>query len=70
MMIIFIYMAGTAQDSPQDFLSLQNAFRAGLGVGMLSWDSTLAAYAETYADKRKRDCEKTPSGGPYGENLF
>lgn len=59
-----------AQDSPQDFLSLQNAFRAGLGVGMLSWDSTLAAYAESYADERKKDWQKTPSRGPYGENLF
>ncbi|CAL4969401.1 unnamed protein product [Urochloa decumbens] len=60
----------SAQISPQDFLTLQNAFRAGLGVGMLSWDSTLAAYAETYAEKRKRDCQKIPSDGPYGENIF
>ncbi|CAN6251525.1 unnamed protein product [Urochloa humidicola] len=60
----------SAQISPQDFLTLQNAFRAGLGVGMLSWDGTLAAYAETYAEKRKRDCQKISSDGPYGENIF
>ncbi|CAM0878883.1 unnamed protein product [Alopecurus aequalis] len=60
----------SAQSSPQDFLNLQNAARAGVGVGMLSWDSTVAAYAESYADKRKSDCLKIPSGGPYGENFF
>nr|CAB3449766.1 unnamed protein product [Digitaria exilis] len=38
--------------------------------GMLSWDSTLAAYAEAYAEKRKTDCQKIPSHGPYGENIF
>nr|AWV55769.1 truncated pathogenesis-related protein PR1-RK [Triticum urartu]AWV55772.1 truncated pathogenesis-related protein PR1-RK isoform 1 [Triticum urartu] len=43
----------SAQSSPQDFLNLQNAARAGVGVGMLSWDSTVAAYAEGYAEKRK-----------------
>ncbi|KAF8756318.1 hypothetical protein HU200_011100 [Digitaria exilis] len=59
-----------AQSSPQDLISLQNALRAGLGVGMLSWDSTLAAYAEAYAEKRKTDCQKIPSDGPYGENIF
>nr|XP_040241726.1 uncharacterized protein LOC109762454 isoform X2 [Aegilops tauschii subsp. strangulata] len=60
----------SAQSSPQDFLNLQNAARAGVGVGMLSWDSTVAAYAEGYAEKRKGDCQKVSSGGPYGENLF
>nr|CAB3446579.1 unnamed protein product [Digitaria exilis] len=60
----------SAQSSPQDLISLQNALRAGLGVGMLSWDSTLAAYAEAYAEKRKTDCQKIPSDGPYGENIF
>ncbi|KAJ1295803.1 hypothetical protein BS78_01G250700 [Paspalum vaginatum] len=56
--------------SPQDFLNLQNAYRAGQGVGMLSWNSTLAAYAEKYAEKRKMDCKRISSGGPYGENIF
>lgn len=60
----------SAQSSPQDFLNLQNAARAGVGVGMLSWDSTVAAYAESYAEKRKSDCRQVPSGGPYGENIF
>nr|AWV55781.1 pathogenesis-related protein PR1-RK isoform 5 [Triticum urartu] len=60
----------SAQSSPQDFLNLQNAARAGVGVGMLSWDSTVAAYAEGYAEKRKGDCRKVSSGGPYGENIF
>ncbi|KAI5002299.1 hypothetical protein ZWY2020_026949 [Hordeum vulgare] len=60
----------SAQSSPQEFLNLQNAARAGVGVGMLSWDSAVAAYAQGYADKRKGDCRQVPSGGPYGENIF
>jgi pathogenesis-related protein 1 len=51
-------------------LNLQNAARAGVGVGLLSWDSTVAAYAESWAERRKSDCLKVPSGGPYGENIF
>ncbi|XP_052141921.1 cysteine-rich receptor-like protein kinase 6 [Oryza glaberrima] len=60
----------TAQSSPQDFLNLHNAARAGVGAGMLSWDSTVAAYAADYAEKRKSDCRNVHSNGPYGENLF
>jgi pathogenesis-related protein 1 len=37
---------------------------------MLSWDSTVAAYAADYAEKRKSDCRNVHSNGPYGENLF
>jgi pathogenesis-related protein 1 len=58
------------QNSPQDFLDLQNAARVGVGIGMLTWDSTVAAYAHGYATKRIKDCKKIYSGGPYGENIF
>uniref|UniRef100_A0A0D9VFX7 Protein kinase domain-containing protein n=1 Tax=Leersia perrieri TaxID=77586 RepID=A0A0D9VFX7_9ORYZ len=60
----------SAQNSPQDFHNLHNAARAGVGVSMLSWDSTVAAYAADYAEKRKSDCRNVHSNGPYGENLF
>ncbi|CAN6272054.1 unnamed protein product [Urochloa humidicola] len=59
-----------AQNSPQDFLYLQNGYRSAMGLGILSWNSTLAAYAESYAAERMTDCKKIPSGGPYGENIF
>uniref|UniRef100_A0A0E0CKD3 Protein kinase domain-containing protein n=1 Tax=Oryza meridionalis TaxID=40149 RepID=A0A0E0CKD3_9ORYZ len=68
--LVPILLGIAAQSSPQDFLNLHNAARAGVGAGMLSWDSTVAAYAADYAEKRKSDCRNVHSNGPYGENLF
>ncbi|CAN6450668.1 unnamed protein product [Victoria cruziana] len=59
-----------AQDSPQDYVDAHNAARAEVGVGPISWDDTVAAYAQNYADQRIGDCSLIHSGGPYGENLF
>ncbi|KAL6909803.1 hypothetical protein ACP4OV_001462 [Aristida adscensionis] len=59
-----------AQNSPGDFLEPQNAARAEVGVGKLSWDATLTAYARRYAEKRAYDCALVHSKGPYGENIF
>ncbi|XP_064958385.1 pathogenesis-related protein 1-like [Musa acuminata AAA Group] len=59
-----------AQNSPQDFVSPHNAARAAVGVGTVSWDSTVAAYAQNYANQRKADCQLVHSRGPYGENIF
>lgn len=53
----------------QDFVDAHNAARAEVGVGPISWNSTVAAYAKTYAELRKEDCNMVHSGGPYGENL-
>ncbi|KAF6138555.1 hypothetical protein GIB67_022589 [Kingdonia uniflora] len=36
----------------------------------LVWDSSLARYAEMYANQRRWDCELKHSNGPYGENIF
>ena len=58
-----------AQNSPQDYLNAHNAARAQVGVGPLSWDNTLAGYAQTYANQRIGDCNLQHSGGPYGENI-
>ncbi|KAJ1287638.1 hypothetical protein BS78_02G026000 [Paspalum vaginatum] len=60
----------TAQNSPQDYVDLHNAARADVGVGPVSWDDTVAAYAQSYAAQRQGDCQLVHSGGPYGENLF
>ncbi|KAF7844783.1 protein transport Sec1a-like [Senna tora] len=56
-------------NSPEDLLDVHNQARAEVGVGPLSWNETLAAYAQSYADKRIDDCEMEHSMGPYGENL-
>ncbi|GMN47148.1 hypothetical protein TIFTF001_016339 [Ficus carica] len=58
-----------AQDSPQDFLAPHNRARAQVGVGPMTWDESVAAYARDYANKRKGDCKLIHSGGRYGENI-
>ncbi|TYI49585.1 hypothetical protein E1A91_D12G045400v1 [Gossypium mustelinum] len=58
-----------AQDSKQDYLNAHNRARAAVGVGPMTWDNTVAAYAENYAKQRKADCNLVHSGGRYGENL-
>lgn len=62
----------TAQNSPQDYLDLHNEARRAVGVGPVTWDNTVAAWAQNYANQRRGDCvlRHSPSGRPYGENLF
>ena len=58
-----------AQNTPQDFLEVHNQARAEVGVSPLSWNHTLEAYAQHYADERIPDCDLEHSMGPFGENL-
>ncbi|XP_071724454.1 basic form of pathogenesis-related protein 1-like [Rutidosis leptorrhynchoides] len=58
-----------AQNSPQDIVDAHNVFRAEVGVGPISWNETVAAYAQNYANSRIEDCNMVHSNGPYGENL-
>ncbi|KAK3124374.1 hypothetical protein QOZ80_7BG0585710 [Eleusine coracana subsp. coracana] len=62
----------TAQNSQQEYLDLHNAARAAVGVGPVTWDNTVAAWAQNYANSRRGDCAliHSPNGRPYGENLF
>ncbi|KAK3126304.1 hypothetical protein QOZ80_7AG0554610 [Eleusine coracana subsp. coracana] len=69
-MAAFAVTPCTAQNSPQDFVILHNTARADVGVGPVTWDNTVAAYAQSYAAQRQGDCSLVHSGGPYGENLF
>ncbi|CAM8926688.1 unnamed protein product [Rhodiola kirilowii] len=72
---VFVYTALTlaqlsiSQNSVKDYLAVHNAARAKVGVGPLSWNRTLAAYANKYAKSRLPVCELEHSQGPYGENL-
>ncbi|KAJ6791409.1 pathogenesis-related protein PRB1-3-like [Iris pallida] len=59
-----------AQNSPQDFVNAHNSARKSVGVGPVSWDAKLEAYAKKYAHQRVADCKMVHSKGPYGENLF
>ncbi|KAL3538758.1 hypothetical protein ACH5RR_002124 [Cinchona calisaya] len=58
-----------AQNSQQEYLDTHNAARAQVGVGPLTWDDNVAAYAQSYANERMNDCNLMHSGGQYGENL-
>ncbi|KAL5560898.1 hypothetical protein UlMin_030645 [Ulmus minor] len=71
---IFMCMVGlaltcNAQDKPQDYLKAHNSARDQVGVRHLTWDNTVAAYAQNYANQRKGDCKLVHSRGPYGENI-
>ncbi|GMN52436.1 hypothetical protein TIFTF001_021577 [Ficus carica] len=55
--------------SHQDFVDVHNAIRAKVGVGPITWNKTVAAYARNYANQQIADCKMEHSGGPYGENL-
>uniref|UniRef100_A0A0E0LGY6 SCP domain-containing protein n=1 Tax=Oryza punctata TaxID=4537 RepID=A0A0E0LGY6_ORYPU len=67
-----VAMAATAQNSAQDYVDPHNAARSDVGVGPVTWDDTVAAYAESYAEQRRGDCklQHSDSGGKYGENIF
>ncbi|WOH04839.1 hypothetical protein DCAR_0624251 [Daucus carota subsp. sativus] len=57
------------QNSEQDYLDAHNKARAEVGVGPMTWDVTVAAYALNYTNLRARDCNLIHSNGRYGENL-
>lgn len=59
-----------ADVKPQETLAAHNKARAEVGVGPMVWNNTLAAYAQSFANKRIEDCDLTHSSGPYGENII
>lgn len=64
-----LVLPSVAQNSPQDYLNVHNSSRSQVGVGPMTWDTTVAAYAQNYANQRISDCNLVHSSGPYGENL-
>ncbi|KAL7206245.1 hypothetical protein ACSBR2_019036 [Camellia fascicularis] len=67
--LIALVHSSHAQNSQQDYLNGQNAARAQVGVGPLTWNNIVAAYAQNYANSRIGDCNLIHSNGRYGENL-
>ncbi|XP_050210805.1 basic form of pathogenesis-related protein 1-like [Mercurialis annua] len=64
-------LPSSAQDTPQDYLDAHNAARIAVGAGLepMTWDNTVAAYAQDYANQRINDCALIHSSGSYGENI-
>lgn len=58
-----------AQTEQDEFLNTHNSVRSQVGVADVVWNTTVATYAQNYANQRKVDCNLVHSGGPYGENL-
>ncbi|XP_021776105.1 pathogenesis-related protein PRB1-3-like [Chenopodium quinoa] len=58
-----------AQSLPQDYVNSHNSARTAVGVVNIQWNTTLATYAQNYANQRIADCAMQHSGGPYGENI-
>ena len=62
-------ISNAANLSPTVFIDKHNEARAAVGVGLISWNATVAAYAQNYANRRTTDCALQHSQGPYGENI-
>ncbi|XP_043710092.1 pathogenesis-related protein 1A-like [Telopea speciosissima] len=54
----------------KEMVDEHNAVRTSLGLVPLTWNETVAEYAQRYADQRSGDCQLVHSQGPYGENLY
>ncbi|XP_043716036.1 pathogenesis-related protein 1-like [Telopea speciosissima] len=67
--LLAFFPVSQAQNSQDDYLSPHNAARSDVGVGSMTWNDTVAAYAQDYANQRAGDCALQHSGGPYGENI-
>ncbi|KAG8052219.1 hypothetical protein GUJ93_ZPchr0001g31569 [Zizania palustris] len=61
-----------AQNSPKDYVDLHNAARAAVGVGPVTWDASVQAFAENYAKQRMGDCSliHSTNRNNLGENIF
>ncbi|KAK7277605.1 hypothetical protein RJT34_22620 [Clitoria ternatea] len=68
--LVMLGHVANAQDAPTDYENAHNAARSQVGVPKITWDNTVAAFAQSYANQRKGDCQLQHSGDRrYGENL-
>ena len=58
-----------AQNSQQDYLNAHNTTQAQFGVRSMTWNNTIASYAQNYANKWIGDCNLRHSNGSSGENF-
>ncbi|KAL5723628.1 hypothetical protein ACHQM5_007004 [Ranunculus cassubicifolius] len=68
-MTLAMVCVSMAQNTQQDFLNAHNTPRDQVGAGAMTWNTTVAAYAQNYANKMASTCNLVHSNGPYGENL-
>ncbi|KAK6805561.1 hypothetical protein RDI58_003346 [Solanum bulbocastanum] len=64
-----IFHSSQGQNCPQSYLIPHNEARKQVGVDLMTWNNSLADYAQNYANQRIGDCGMIHSQGPYGENL-
>lgn len=69
MILLVLIFPSNAQNNPQDYVNAHNPARTQVGVGPMTWNTTLATYAQNYANQRIGDCNLIHSTGDYGENL-
>lgn len=66
--------AGCTGKNPLLFVYEHNLVRAKKELAPLSWDARVAAYAASYAEERRHDCEvihsRPPPEDDYGENIY
>lgn len=59
---------GNVTSKPEDYVKGHNVARKEVGADPVEWNTTLAEYAQSYANQRK-DCKLIHSETEYGENL-
>ncbi|KAD0092168.1 hypothetical protein R6Q59_020755 [Mikania micrantha] len=69
-LLISILRLVYTHNAPEDYVNAHNAARKEIGLDPVTWDPTVAKFAESYANKRKADCALVHSHNPkYGENI-
>ena len=67
-----VVMAQNMDMAQQDMVDAHNTARADVGVGPVTWNDTVAAAADAYAQEHRTDCQHVPisEDWPYGQNIF
>ncbi|CAL8177049.1 unnamed protein product [Prunus armeniaca] len=68
-LVFTLVSANLSKEEIDGFVEEHNKARKDVGNKPLKWNTTLAQYAQEYADKRVGDCAMEHSRGRWGENL-
>ncbi|CAL9022697.1 unnamed protein product [Prunus brigantina] len=68
-LVFTLVSANISKEEIDGFVEEHNKARKEVGNKPLKWNTTLAQYAQEYADKRVGDCAMEHSKGRWGENL-